>query len=203
MTERRYGIAFLVSLGLVAIAFGQEPLLATQLLGKPLVQVETALGKPRHVARAGERYYKKDGFVRIVATFSAQKTLESVTFQFAPGEIDGERAALVRVGGSLPTGWTSKWSAPGESNNDELFLFRPATVRPKPLALTRHFLERMRERGVSEAQAIDLLERGQLFYDPKGDSYIRWKQNLYVVLTRDGVLKTVVRGPIARRWQPL
>ncbi|MGC4042780.1 MAG: DUF4258 domain-containing protein [Armatimonas sp.] len=194
-------LGVLLSLYLAVATFGQGISLAA-LLGKPIAQIEAALGKPRHVAKTGERYYKRDGFVRIVARFSAQKALDCLTFQFEPGTVKDEREALSRIGSSLPTGWASKWSAPGESENDELHVFKPA-LGARNFIPTKHFLQRMRERGVSEPQAIDLLQNGRRFWDPKNDSEIRWKDGIYVALTRDGVVKTVVRGNISSRWQPL
>ena len=182
-----------------------EGIQAATLLGKPLAQVEAALGKPRHIdEKNNARYYKVEGFVRVAVTLSPQKTLASVTFQLAPGELPGEREALGKVGGEkLPTGWASKWDAIGASGNDELTLFRPAPSNPNKFISTKHFLERMQERGISQTQALDLLQRGQRFYDPKNDSYIRWKDGVYVALTKDGILKTVVRGNIKRHWRPL
>lgn len=191
----------LLALWLALAAFGQGLSLAS-LLGKPLTQTEASLGKPRHIAKTGERFYKRDGFVRIVARYSTQKTLDSLTFQFEPGTRKDEREALARIGSSIPAGWASKWSTPGESENDELFVFKPASGVRNFIA-TKHFLQRMRERGVSEAQATDLLQNGRRFWDPKNDSEIRWKDGIYVALTKDGVVKTVVRGAISPRWQPL
>lgn len=125
--------------------------------------------------------------------------------------LKSEAEALAKVGlpdSVLPERWTSHWTTPGSSKNDELTLSQLHEEPKRPTAtqhhiLTRHFLERMRERGVSEAQATDLLENGQRFYDPKNDSYIRYKNGIYIALTKDGVLKTVVRGSISPRWKPL
>ena len=192
------------------------PLKIGPVLNKPLDEAERLLGKPRHIGEQRERYYKMEGFVRIVVRPTPQNALAAVTFQFAPGTVKDEVAALAKVGlgdAVLPDRWTSRWSAPGASKNDELLLSRiQAEVAPPPstaakttqsAVLTRHFLERMQERGVSEAQATDVMENGQRFYDPKNDSYIRYKDGIYIALTKDGVLKTVVRGPISRRWKPL
>lgn len=211
----------LAALALVALVWpslAQQSLLKlAPALNKPLSEWEKLVGPPRHVGQEQERYYKVPGFVRVVVRPTPEKQLATVTFQFAPGTVKSEREALARVGAPdavLPLHWHSQWSAPGESKNDELTLSRleqglstqaataqvPATA---PLKLTRHFLERMQERGVSEAEATEVMEKGRRFYDPKNDSYIRYKDGLYVALTKDGVLKTVVRGPIASRWKPL
>jgi Domain of unknown function (DUF4258) len=192
-----------------------RPLLKlSALLGKPLSEVEAVLGKPRHQGKEQERYYKVAGFVRVVAWAAPELGLTKIVFQFAPGTVKSELEALARVGvkeALLPAPWTSRWSAPGDSQNDELTLTREApSAEPsaKPtgsshVVLTKHFRERMQERGVSEAQAQDVLQNGQRFYDPKNDSYIRWKDGIYIAHTREGVLKTVVRGPIPARWKPL
>ena len=185
-------------------------------LNKSLNELETLLGKPRHVGEERERYYKVPGFVRVVVRPTPSQALASLTFQLAPGTVKDETVALAKLGfvdAVLPDRWTSRWSAPGASKNDELTLSRVQNeVAPPPgtaakttqnAILTRHFLERMKERGVSEAQATDVMENGQRFYDPKNDSYIRYKDGIYIALTKDGVLKTVVRGPISRRWKPL
>jgi hypothetical protein len=199
-------------LGFPRPATGQTPsvpLKIVSVLSKPLEEVEKLLGKPRHVGEEQERYYKVPGFVRVVVRPTPQKTIASIAFQFAPGSIKGETEALKKVGFAdavLPDRWVSRWSAPGDSKNDELTLSRvQGDVLPqnKNIVLTRHFLERMKERGVSEEQAKDLLESGKRFYDPKNDSYIRYKDGIYIALTKEGVLKTVVRGPISPRWQPL
>ncbi|WP_395092247.1 DUF4258 domain-containing protein [Armatimonas sp.] len=188
------------------------PLKIAPVLSKPLEEVEKLLGKPRHIGEEQERYYKAAGFVRVVVRPMPQKTLASITLQFAPGTIKNERAALARIGivdSVLPDHWTVRWVAPGDSKNDELILARvqeEATQNvsgTQNIILTRHFLERMQERGVSEAQARELLESGKRFYDPKNDSYIRYKDGIYIALTKDGTLKTVIRGPISKRWQPL
>ncbi|MBB6049670.1 DUF4258 domain-containing protein [Armatimonas rosea] len=200
----------------------QPPLKLTPTLNKPLSALEKLLGPPRHVGLEQERYYKVPGFVRVVVRPTPEKAPAVVTFQFAPGTVKSELEALARIGAPdavLPPHWHSHWSAPGESKNDELTLSRleesPATQAPaatpltapknptQKFTLTRHFLERMQERGVSEAEATEVMEKGRRFYDPKNDSYIRYKDGLYVALTKDGVLKTVVRGPIASRWKPL
>jgi outer membrane lipoprotein-sorting protein len=70
-------------------------------------------------------------------------------------------------------------------------------VRP-----SQHFLQRAQERGVPADVVYDVLRSGRRFYDPKHDSLIRWKDGVYVALTASGVLKTVIRGPIERRWRP-
>ena len=196
--------ALLLGLWFIGAAWAQT-LQAATLLGKPLASVEASLGKPRHVeAKTGTRFYKVEGFVRVVATLSPQKTLASLTFQLERGTIPDEREALAKVGvETLPTGWASTWSMPGDSDNDELKLFKPAPSNPNKFIATKHFLERMQERGVSQAEALDLLQNGQRFYDPKNDSYIRYKNGVYVALTRDGILKTVVRGNVNRHWRPL
>ena len=180
------------------------------LLTKPLTELERQLGKPRHIGEEKERYYKADGFVRIVVYPTPQKTIATITFQFLKGMLKDETEALTKVGlpdGVLPNRWTSHWAAPGPSKNDELTLSQvqeePKRAITQKVILTRHFLERMKERGISEAQATDLLENGQRFYDPKNDSYIRYKNGIYIALTKDGVLKTVVRGPLSQRWKPL
>ena len=198
---------------LVWPSLAQQPLLKlTPALNKPLSELEKLLGSPRHVGQEQERYYKVPGFVRVVVRPTPQKAPAVVTFQFAPGTVKSELEALARIGAPdavLPPPWSSRWSAPGESKNDELTLSRleqaptPQAPTTEPLKLTRHFLERMKERGVSEAEATEVMEKGRRFYDPKNDSYIRYKDGLYVALTKDGVLKTVVRGPIASRWKPL
>jgi hypothetical protein len=175
------------------------------LLGKPLAQVEAALGKPRRIdAKTGARYYKVEGTIRAVVTLSPQKTLASLTFQFAPGKVS-DQGALDAVGAeSLPSGWSATWTPVGASGNDELKFFKSAPPSaPNKFIATKHFLERMQERGVSQAEALDLLQNGQRFYDPKNDSYIRYKNGVYVALTKDGILKTVVRGDVNRRWRPL
>jgi hypothetical protein len=66
---------------------------------------------------------------------------------------------------------------------------------------SEHFLARMAERGVSADTVVDVIEHGERFYDPKNDSTIRWKDGVYVALTESRVIKTVIRGPIERRWQ--
>lgn len=182
-----------------------EGIRAASLLGKPLAQVEASLGRPTRVeAKTGVRYYKVEGFVRAVATFSPQKILTSLTLHLAPGKIADGQEALEKAGvETLPTGWEATWSAPGASGDDELKLFKPASRAPNKFISTKHFLERMQERGVSQAEALDLLQNGQRFYDPKNDSYIRYKNGVYVALTKDGILKTVVRGNINRRWRAL
>jgi len=65
-----------------------------------------------------------------------------------------------------------------------------------------HFRARMQERDVSAETVVDVIEHGQRFYDPKNDSNIRWKDDVYVAVAPDGTLKTVVRGRIENRWQP-
>jgi hypothetical protein len=65
-----------------------------------------------------------------------------------------------------------------------------------------HFRARMQERDVSAETVVDVIEHGQRFYDPKNDSNIRWKDDVYVAIAPDGTLKTVVRGRIENRWQP-
>ena len=190
------------------------PLKISPVLGKSLEEVEKLLGKPRHVGDDWERYYKVPGFVRVVVRPTPQKMLATITFQFERGKVKSETEALAKVGVAdavLPDRWTSRWSAPGDSKNDELTLSRvqetaiPATskVTIQNVILTNHFRERMQERGVSEAQAQDVLQNGKRFYDPKNDSYIRWKDGIYIAQTKDGVLKTVVRGSIPSRWKPL
>ena len=184
------------------------PLKIASVLSKPLEEFEKLLGKPRHIGEEQERYYKAAGFVRVVVRPLPQKTLASITLQFAPGTVINERAALARVGivdTVLPDHWTAHWVTPGDSKNDELILSRIQSVQSSTqnAILTRHFLERMQERGVSEAQARELLESGKRFYDPKNDSFIRYKDGIYIALTKDGTLKTVIRGPISKRWQPL
>ena len=195
----------------------QQPLKIAPLLNRSVGELEGTLGKPRHIGEEQERYYKVPGFVRVVVRPTPQKSVASITFQLAPGTVKSETEALKKVGvtdAMLPDRWTSRWSAPGDSKNDELTLSRvQSEASPSPpsdplaqnqdIVLTRHFLERMKERGVSEAQAKELLESGKRFYDPKNDSYIRYKDGIYIALTKDGVLKTVVRGPISKRWQPL
>ncbi|WP_395142995.1 DUF4258 domain-containing protein [Armatimonas sp.] len=195
-------------LGSSAAQSPPAPLKIAPVLSKQLEDVEKLLGKPRHIGEEQERYYKAAGFVRVVVRPLPQKTLASIAFQFAPGTLKNERAALARVGivdTVLPDCWTSRWVIPGDSKNDELILSRVQSVQSSTqnVILTRHFLERMQERGVSEAQARELLESGKRFYDPKNDSYIRYKDGIYIALTKDGTLKTVVRGPISKRWQPL
>jgi hypothetical protein len=65
-----------------------------------------------------------------------------------------------------------------------------------------HFEQRLAERNVTVDQVKDVIRNGQRFYDPKNDSYIRWKDGIYVALTQDNVIKTVIRGPMAKRWEP-
>jgi outer membrane lipoprotein-sorting protein len=72
---------------------------------------------------------------------------------------------------------------------------------PQGLHASQHFLQRMRERGISEQQVVDVITAGRRFYDPKNDSHIRWKDGVYVALAPGGVIKTVIRGPIERRWR--
>ena len=67
---------------------------------------------------------------------------------------------------------------------------------------SEHFIERMAERDVSIDTVVDVVRHGERFYDPKDDSEIRWKDGVYVALAPGGVIKTVVRGPIERRWRP-
>ena len=190
------------------------PLKIVSVLSKPLEEIEKLLGKPRHVGEERECYYKVPGFVRIVVRPTPQKLLATITFQFEQGKVKSETEALAKVGVAdavLPDRWTSRWSAPGDSKNDELTLSRvqetaiPATskVTIQNVILTNHFRERMQERGVSEAQALDVLQNGQRFYDQKNDSYIRWKDGIYIAQTKDGILKTVVRGTVSSRWKPL
>ncbi len=183
------------------------PLKVPLLLDKPLAEVEKVLGKPKHTDSEGTRYYKTAGFVRVVLELSPNKTINSLTFQFAPGTVKNEAQAREQVGIRDATplaGWSISWSTPGRSGNDELELSRES-LPTKTLAfkLTQHFLQRMKERGVSPQAATDLLENGQRFYDPKNDSYIYWKDGIYVAMARDGALKTVVRGAISKRWKPL
>lgn len=191
-------------------ASGAQTPKVTTLLGKPVATVENVLGKPKHVAASGERYYKAAGVVRVVAVFSEQKTLEVITYQFAPGKLKDEAEALTRVGvaesAPLARPWFPQWSAPGSSGNDELTITKAAETKPEKtqrLKPTRHFLQRLQERGIPEKTAYDLLENGKRFYDPKNDSYIYWKDGIYIAVAPDGALKTAIRGPIASRWRPL
>lgn len=227
----RWGVLIVLWLGLIVLpprgAAGQPPKASTplklaSLLNQPLAELERQIGKPRHVGTEQERYYKVPGLVRVIVRPTPQKTLAALTIQFAPKTVKDELGALELLGFSnavLPDRWSSRWQAPGDSGNDELMLSRledQPVVRgsqdtngevkesgSQNVVLTRHFLERMKERGVSEAQARDLLANGKRFYDPKNDSYIRYKDGIYLALTRDGVIKTVVRGPVSKRWQPL
>lgn len=183
------------------------PLKVPLLLDKPLAEVEKALGKPKHIDSEGKRYYKSPGFVRAVLELSPSKTISSLAFQFTPGTVKSETQARAQLGISDATalvGWSVSWSAPGSSGNDELELSRELPpVRTLAFKLTQHFLQRLKERGVSPQAATELLENGQRFYDPKNDSYIYWKDGIYVAMSRDGALKTVVRGAISKRWKPL
>ena len=177
------------------------------LLDKPLAEVEKVLGKPKHTDSEGKRYYKTAGFVRVVLELAPNKTIDSLTFQFAPRTVKSEAKARERLGISDATplaGWSVRWSAPGSSGNDELELSRESPpTKTLAFKLTQHFLQRLKERGVSPQAATDLLENGQRFYDPKNDSYIYWKDGIYVAMSRDGAMKTVVRGAISKRWKPL
>ena len=73
---------------------------------------------------------------------------------------------------------------------------------PPNVHLTRHFLERMAERGVSAEQVVDILRTGKRFYDPRYGESVWWKNGIYIPVANDGALKTIVRGPINRKWRP-
>ena len=78
-----------------------------------------------------------------------------------------------------------------------------SAVLPAGLRTTKHFLERMAERGVTAEQVVDVLRTGKRFFDPKYGETVWWKDGVYIPIANDGALKTVVRGPISRRWRPL
>ena len=65
---------------------------------------------------------------------------------------------------------------------------------------SEHFMQRLAERGVALDDAVQAVKQGRRFYDPKNESDVYWRDGVYVATTPSGVLKTVIRGPIERRW---
>lgn len=70
------------------------------------------------------------------------------------------------------------------------------------LAPSQHFIERLQERGISADEVIAAVQAGQVFYDPKNESTIYWKDGVYVAVAPGGTLKTAIRGPVEGRWVP-
>jgi hypothetical protein len=120
------------------------------------------------------------------------------------------RLAIVLVfGGALlfaipscHSGGAANVAGGSPSSNARSVLSARANALPSGYTASAHFLQRMRERGVSEEMVSDVLRSGQQYYDPKNDSTIRWKDGVYVAIAPGGVLKTVIQGPIERRWVP-
>lgn len=68
------------------------------------------------------------------------------------------------------------------------------------LSPSAHFVERLGERGITADEVIAAVQSGQVFYDPRNDSTIHWKDGVYIAVAANGTIKTAIRGPIEGRW---
>ena len=80
---------------------------------------------------------------------------------------------------------------------------KAANLLPDGFNPTKHFYARMAERGVTVEQVADTLRNGRRFFDPKYNEAVWWKDGIYIPVANDGAMKTVIRGPLNKRWRPL
>ncbi|MBM3493142.1 MAG: DUF4258 domain-containing protein [Armatimonadetes bacterium] len=72
--------------------------------------------------------------------------------------------------------------------------------RQTGMPVTNHFVQRLRDRDITADQVIDVVRNGRLYYDPKYDNTVRWKDGIYVAIGNDNVLITAIRGNVSPRW---
>ena len=138
--------------GIAPTATVEPTLDLAPILGKFITEVEQTIGPPKSIGvkRAGhfqERYYKVDGFIRVIIEPSPNERIGVITIQFPRHQVKDWREALMRVGlpavggedsppgRSLtfplagqyppsPQSWLAHWQTPGISGNDTLILER-------------------------------------------------------------------------------
>lgn len=68
---------------------------------------------------------------------------------------------------------------------------------------TYHFVARLIERGIPLTKAVDVLRNGQKYYDPQQNSYVRYKDNVAIILNdAQEKLITIYEGPVKAHWIP-